>query len=258
MQGKLQPAIYGKPIDKTALSYKAFIAKKFFTPREFACLLAEIDPTSFDGTTESEQVFLSKVQSYVNAIEENIEPATRLVPSNIPFGDDFVETEYRQLMGFDETAKDFPVKAEKKDMKRFDFACKFLKVEDGTEIIKCRDLPELLSWPSDGETLEQWARYAVEDCIAFRIRDGEIIPEATEPEAGEFVVRLSSSEEAKILLHNEMVRAKVSRADLARRAKMRLPDVTRLLNIRQPTKIDTVATALNSLGMDFQLSVVPR
>lgn len=143
-------------------------------------------------------------------------------------------------------------------MSNFNFACKFLKVEDGTEIIKCRDLPELLSWPSEGETLEQWARYAVEDCIAFRMGDGEVIPEASEPEDGEFVVKLTANEEAKILLHNEMVKGNVSRAEFARKAQMRLPDVTRLLNIKHPTKIDTVANALNVLGMELRLSVVSR
>lgn len=143
-------------------------------------------------------------------------------------------------------------------MSQFNFSCKFLKVEDGTEIIKCRDLPELLSWPGDGETLEQWAKYAVQDCIAFRMKDGETIPEASKPEDGEYVVRLSPSEEAKILLHNEMVRRGITRSDLSKRAGLRLPDVTRLLNIRHKTKIDAIISALNSIGADLRFSVVAR
>ncbi len=141
-------------------------------------------------------------------------------------------------------------------MSTFNFACKFLKVEDGTEIIRCRDLPELLSWSSDGETLGQWARYAVEDCIAFRMKDGELIPEASDPQEGEYVVTLTTSEEAKILLHNEMVKGHISRAEFARRAGMRLSDVTRLLNIKHQTKIDTIAKALNVVGKQLKLSVV--
>lgn len=107
---------------------------------------------------------------------------------------------------------------------------------DGTVIVKCRDLPELLSWPAEGETPEGWARFAVEDCITFRMKDGEKIPVATPPEPGEFVVRLTATAEVKILLHNEMVEAGVSRAELGCRAGMRLPDVSRLLNIRHPPK----------------------
>lgn len=129
---------------------------------------------------------------------------------------------------------------------------------DGTVIVKCRDLPELLSWPAEGETPENWARFAVENCIVFRMKDGERIPVTTPPEPGEFVVRLTATAEAKILLHNEMVEAGVSRAELGRRAGLRLPDVTRLLNIRHPTKIDTVKAALNALGKDLGLCVVER
>ena len=114
----------------------------------------------------------------------------------------------------------------------------------------------MLSWPEDGETLEQWAKYAVEDCIAFRMKDGEIIPEASDPEPGEYVVKLTTSEEAKILLHNEMVKGNISRAEFARRANMRLPDVTRLLNIKHQTKLDTIASALQVVGKQLKLSVV--
>ena len=50
-------------------------------------------------------------------------------------------------------------------MSNFDFPCRFEKLKDGTEIVRCRDLPELLSYSVDGEPLENWARYAVEDCV---------------------------------------------------------------------------------------------
>lgn len=82
-------------------------------------------------------------------------------------------------------------------MSNFDFPCRFEKLEDGTEIVRCRDLPELLSYSVDGEPLENWARYAVEDCVEFRIKDGELIPEASPALPGEYVVRLSANQVAK-------------------------------------------------------------
>lgn len=63
-----------------------------------------------------------------------------------------------------------------------------------------------LKWPAKGETLEQWPRYAVKDRIAFRMKDGDAIPEASRPEPEDYVVRLSDSEKAKILQHNAMAR----------------------------------------------------
>lgn len=140
-------------------------------------------------------------------------------------------------------------------MSNFNFACHFLKAEDGTEIIKCRDIPELLSWPADGESKEEWARYAVEDCIAFMMKDGIKVPCASPALPGEFVVELTPTEEAKILLHNEMVDANVGRSALAIKAGLSLPEVTRLLNLKHRTKIDSLALALNSLGKRFNLSV---
>ena len=141
-------------------------------------------------------------------------------------------------------------------MSGFNFACKFQKIEDGTEIIKCRDLPELLSWTNEGETLKAWARYAVEDCIMFRMRDGEIIPEASDPKPGEYVVRLTLNEEAKILLHNEMLKEKLSHADLAKMINLGLPDVTRLLNLKHKTKIETIVSVLNTMGKDLKFTLI--
>lgn len=92
-------------------------------------------------------------------------------------------------------------------MSKFNYACQFLTLEDGSPIIKCRDLPELLSWPMENETSEEWARYAVEDCIEFRMRDGEIIPEASEAKEDEYVVELTQELIEKILQHNEKVQA---------------------------------------------------
>ena len=69
-------------------------------------------------------------------------------------------------------------------------------MDDGTQVIRCRDLPELLSRPAEGETFETWARYAVLDCIGFRQKHGEAIPTPSEPLPGEFVVSLTSDEVA--------------------------------------------------------------
>ena len=131
----------------------------------------------------------------------------------------------------------------------------FEKLEDGTEIVRCRDLPELLSYSVDGEPLENWARYAVEDCVEFRIKDGELIPEASPALPGEYVVRLSANQVAKILLSNAMARDGVSRAELAKKAELKLPEVTRILDVHHPTKIDRIEATLRSLGHRLQLSI---
>ena len=59
----------------------------------------------------------------------------------------------------------------------------------------------------------------------------------------------------KILLHNEMLKAHLRPVDLARRMGVRPQEITRILDIRHKTKIDTLFLAMKALGKDLQLSV---
>ena len=72
---------------------------------------------------------------------------------------------------------------------------------------------------------------------------------------GEYVVHLSANQVAKILLSNAMARDGVSRVELAKKAELKLPEVTRILDVRHPTKIDRIEATLRSLGHRLQLSI---
>ena len=87
------------------------------------------------------------------------------------------------------------------------------------------------------------------------IKQGLEIPYASPAQKGEYVVELDPSETAKILLSNEMVKNKIGRARLAEKANLTLPEVTRLLNLKHKTKIESISRALNSLGKRLNLSL---
>lgn len=140
-------------------------------------------------------------------------------------------------------------------MCNFNFACRFQKIEDGSTVITCRDLPELLSWAADGDTDEDWAKKAVEDCIAFRVQDGLEIPFASPAQEGEYIVELSTTEVVKVLIHNEMVKQNLTRLKLAEKSGLSLPEVTRLLNIKHKTKIDVLTETLKSIGKRLSFSL---
>ncbi|BBF23702.1 type II toxin-antitoxin system HicB family antitoxin [Sutterella megalosphaeroides] len=135
---------------------------------------------------------------------------------------------------------------------QFDFACHFL--EDTT--ILCRDLPGAVSCPDEGDTCEKWAELVVVDWLDFLMWDDEPIPVASPAEEGEYVVRLTLTQTAKIVLHNARLEANVSKAELAERTGMSLGYVERMLNFRQSTKIESIREALRSLGKDFTLGAV--
>ncbi len=134
----------------------------------------------------------------------------------------------------------------------FDFACHFL--EDTT--ILCRDLPGLVSCPAEGDTCEKWAELVVFDWLYFLMADDVPIPVATPADEGEYVVRLTLTQTAKIVLHNARLEAQVSKAELAERTGMSLAYVERMLDFRQPTKIESIREALRSLGKDFTLGAI--
>ena len=72
MGEKYPPSPYGKPFDKTTTVYKAFTAKRSFTPNEFACLLAGVDPFSFDGSAESNSVKREKIGAFLRLLDEDL------------------------------------------------------------------------------------------------------------------------------------------------------------------------------------------
>ena len=74
---------YGLPFDRESLRYKAFCAKQKFTLEEFACLLAGIDPTSFDGSFESWEVFEAKVGGFLRLLKEK--ELQRVNEDDVPF-----------------------------------------------------------------------------------------------------------------------------------------------------------------------------
>lgn len=75
------------------------------------------------------------------------------------------------------------------------------------------------------------------------------------PVEGQNVVELNASLWAKVLLLNAMVTQHVRPIDLARKLEVKPQDVTRLLRLRHPSKIDSIATALHAIGKTLELVV---
>lgn len=105
---------YGKPIDKNSAHFKAFSKKKFFKIEEFACLLAEIDPVSFDDSLKAASVFLVKVGPFVDLLKEEEKYIS---------GEDFLDDDYYEFCGYKRESERYPVRAYEVfcDMKGIDF-----------------------------------------------------------------------------------------------------------------------------------------
>jgi antitoxin HicB len=84
---------------------------------------------------------------------------------------------------------------------------------------------------------------------------GEMIPLPSLPKPRQHWVELPPTVAATVLLHNEMIRQKVRPIDLARRMGIPRQELTRMLNLRHKTKIDSTAAALAALGKRLELRV---
>lgn len=81
------------------------------------------------------------------------------------------------------------------------------------------------------------------------------MPHATGHKRSEHPVNLPALISAKVALHNEMVRSKKRRVDLARELHLVPSGVDRLLDIRHATKLSTIEQALAVFGKRLLLTV---
>lgn len=87
------------------------------------------------------------------------------------------------------------------------------------------------------------------------MKDQTLIPEATPPLDGEYVVELSLAQVAKNLFSNKMALRGITRAELSRLSGIRPPELTQPLNLQHASKIDRLDKVASTLGKKLVLSI---
>jgi antitoxin HicB len=123
--------------------------------------------------------------------------------------------------------------------------------------VKFRDIPEALTCGATRDEAIDMARDALATAMDFYFEDERVVPMPSSPKRGDVLVDLPASVSAKVLLLNTMLEQKISASELARRMHTRRQEINRVINLRHPTKIDTIAAALAALGMHLELSATP-
>jgi antitoxin HicB len=126
---------------------------------------------------------------------------------------------------------------------------------DGGFTVSFRDVPEAIT---EGETREEAllrAEDALESALAMYIAAGEPLPVSTNVETGEELVPLSALGMAKTALYEAMRDQGVGRAELARRLRWHLPQVSRVLDLRHSSRMEHVEAALAALGLRLIVDV---
>ncbi len=118
------------------------------------------------------------------------------------------------------------------------------------------DIPEALTGADTKEEALEMAVDALTTAMDFYFEDRRPVPRAVGAKRGQVLIDLPPSIGAKVLLLNEMIAQGTRNADLARRMHLRPQEINRLTDLHHPTKIDTIAKALKTLGRKLELSVV--
>lgn len=115
------------------------------------------------------------------------------------------------------------------------------------------DIPEAITQGSTHAEALKMAKDALETALDFYFEDERKVPLPSKLKKNQEYVELNPSLWAKVLLLNEMLSQRLRPADLAKRLHVRPQDVTRLMDIKHNTKIDTISAAFTAMGktLDF-------
>ena len=126
---------------------------------------------------------------------------------------------------------------------------------DSVFFVSFPDIPEALTQAKTWEDALVMGRDALETALEFYFEDERAVPLPSRPENDQPVVELSTSLWAKVLLLNEMIEQNMRPIDLARKLSVRPQDVTRLMDLKHISKIDTISNAFNAMGKKLELVV---
>lgn len=122
-------------------------------------------------------------------------------------------------------------------------------------VVTFRDIPEANTEGPDLVSALDNAADALSTAMEFYFEDRREVPLPSRPRKGESLVSLPASLSAKIMLLNAMLKERVTPAELARKLDTSPQAVTRIIDLRHATKIDTIADALRVLGKRLVIDV---
>lgn len=118
--------------------------------------------------------------------------------------------------------------------------------DNDTLLVRCPQLPIVVSYGEDAEAASRHARDAIETALASMIDDSEEIPR--EPGRGDVFVPLSLQAALKLSLYWAIRDAGISRAELARRLGWNRESVDRLFRFGHASRIAQIEAAFGALG----------
>lgn len=113
-------------------------------------------------------------------------------------------------------------------------------------VIHLTDWPEIAT--SSANHMEKILGSALRSEIRRRLHAGIAVPlPRTKPSRG-ININLSAGESLKVLVHNEIVRSRITHEALARSLSIPTPSLKRALDLQQPADVDLLSSMVAALG----------
>lgn len=127
--------------------------------------------------------------------------------------------------------------------------------DNGTLLVQFPDIPEAITVAHTEAEIEQVGLEALESAFEIYFEQRREIPAPSRIKRGQKSITLPALVTAKVLLASEMVRQGVRKADMARRLKVHMPQIDRLLDPRHSSKLDAIESAFQMLGRRLEISI---
>ncbi len=137
------------------------------------------------------------------------------------------------------------------------YPIKLKRDSNGTFLVTAPDFEEVTTFGESEEDALVRAADAIATAMKARIGDRQEIPLPSKPARGQPVVTLPAIVWAKLEVYRSMLEAGVRKADLARRLKVHMPQVDRLLDLDHDSKLDQIEKAATALGRELHLELRP-
>jgi antitoxin HicB len=134
------------------------------------------------------------------------------------------------------------------------YPVEFRRDDNGTVMITVPDVPGTITFGDDEGEARLRAVDALESMIGSLIAAREDVPPPSRP-GKRATVALPALSTAKVELYRAMRAAKIGKAELAKRLGWHLPQVDRILDLRNASRLDAVEAALAALGYELEVVV---
>lgn len=139
-------------------------------------------------------------------------------------------------------------------MKPLAYTANLAMEPDGGFTVTFPDIPEAITCGNDEEDALNMARDCLEAVIAFKIKENEDMPLPRRHKGGHLVY-VPTGTASKLFIYWEMKRQGVRKSALARRLNWHAPQVDRLLDVKNESKLSQMETAFAALGKTFAIGV---